>query len=59
MQDALVLLLKAEDFLTERTDVNSEGLQQEEEANLGNHGPSSHLVDVMKYNRGKHRKEKV
>lgn len=52
-------LLKANGFLTERADVKSEGLQQEEGANLGSHDQSSHLVDVVKYNRGKHRKKAV
>lgn len=52
LQDAPVYLLKAKDFLTERAGVKSEGLQQEEEANLGNDDPSSHLVDVVKYNIG-------
>lgn len=59
LQDVPVWLLKAKDFLTERADVKSKALQQEEGANLGNHDPSSHLVDVVKYNRGKHRKEAV
>lgn len=39
--------------------IQSEGLRQELEANLGNHDPSSHFVDGAKYNRGRHRKGKV
>lgn len=52
-------LLKANGFLTESADVKSEGLQQEEGTILGSHDQSSHLVNLVKNNREKHRKKAV